>query len=419
MPSYRLEPDDLADFDQLVPDFITLASEISDPRVEGRITHHLNTILFVCISASMAGAKSVNAFGQFAEDTWDWITACLGEQIGSTPLKHDTIGRVLQKLKPDITEQLLADLAKRKTDRIEKNKADNDLNRHVAIDGKRQAGTARKDLMNLSIQDGGQQPYNTVSAYSVGSGLVLGCHTSTEPGSEHKCVEQTLEMIDLRGAMVTMDAGNAYPKFCKSILNGKGSYLFCIKGNNARTQELCREIFDAGEKRAYSEYTETVKARGDKRMVRVAKIEVERGKDGTGSCDKELAEHWPSLVTVIEVQRERKTRNHQVDSLGNPKVSWHVVYYVCSKDLNAEEACRYIRDHWHVENKVHWTMDVAYGEDASRAKTGYIAQNLAAIKRISNNMLASITGKASTRRFQMKFAVDEKWRNQVWGLFDA
>lgn len=92
------------------------------------------------------------------------------------------------------------------------------------------------------------------------------------------------------------------------------------------------------------------------------------------------------------------------------------MYYVSSRALTAREANEQVRGHWHIENRVHWTMDVSYGEDASRAKTGYLAQNLAAVKRMANNMLAAVTGQPSRRRYQMKFALDEKWRDRIWGL---
>jgi len=409
MPSYRLEPDDIAGFDKLVPDFISVTSDIDDPRIQGRTIHQLTTILFVCLSASMAGAKSIHAFGEFAEDAWPWIKKCLGDHVGDEPVSHDTIGRLLQKLDPDILEKLLARLGRGAT-------VDNTEDQ-IAIDGKTLTGTARRDLMNVSLADGGQQPFTTVSAYGVDSGLVLGCHTSQAPGSEHEAIEQLLTMIDLRGSVVTMDAGNAHVKFCTSIRAGKGEYLLCIKGNNARTQELCRQIFDTGVDRPYSEHTETVKGRGDSRSVRLAKLDTARqAGPGTGACDDELRKLWPGLVSVVEITRTRKTRNNQVNDDGTPKKSTSTVYYINSQYLSAEDAGGYIRSHWHVENKLHWTMDVSYGEDASRARSGYIANNLAAIKRMANNMLAAVSGRASRMRFQMKFAIDEQWRNKVWGL---
>jgi len=287
----------------------------------------------------------------------------------------------------------------------------------IAIDGKRLVGTARHDLMNVALDDGGEQAYTTVSAYGVDSGLVLGCHTSSDAGSEHQCVERTLELIDVRGSVVTMDAGNAYPKFCNLILSGKGDYLLCIKGNNAKSQEWCRQIFDAEVDRPYSKTTSHSSARGDRRDIRVAHLRTE---DNSGvsdrECDLNLKSYWPHALSVVEVTRERTTRNNQLNELGAKKKSTHTVYYVSSQHLVASDADRYIRSHWHVENKLHWVMDVYYGEDASRSKSGYIAQNLAAIKRLSNNMLAAVTGKSSRLRYQMKFALDENWRNEVWGL---
>lgn len=261
-PSYRLEPDDIAGFDQLVPDFIAVTADMDDPRLEARTRHAFSTILFVCLSASMAGAKSVHAFGEFAEDAWTWVTESLGPEIGPEPVSHDTIGRLLQKLRPDILEHLLTELTARR-------EADDPVlagerAHQISIDGKRQLGTARKCLMNLAVADGGQQPFTTVSTYGVDFGLVLGCHMSTSHGAEHDCVARVLAMIDLRGACVSMDAGNAYPKFCRAIREGGGDYRLCIKGNNARTRELSRQVFDARVDRAYDSDEATDTARDDR-----------------------------------------------------------------------------------------------------------------------------------------------------------
>lgn len=83
----------------------------------------------------------------------------------------------------------------------------------------------------MPLVRGGQQAFTTVSALGVDSGLVVGCHTSTDPGSEHACVSEVLDVIDLRGAVVTMDAGHAHPKFTEQITAGGGEYLVCLKGS--------------------------------------------------------------------------------------------------------------------------------------------------------------------------------------------
>lgn len=409
MSSTRLQPEDLAQFDALVPDFITITSDIKDPRDKSKITHSLTTILFVCLSGYMAGYKSINAFGKFATLSWPWIKESLGDEIGEDPTSHDTIGRVLQKLKPSIIEELLTQFSSIRTT------LNNDS--HIAIDGKRNLGTAENRRMNLAADAGGQQPYTTVSALAVGAGLVMAAHTSEEPGSEHDCVDIILKALDLRGAIVTMDAGNAYPKFAKSIVNEKGQYLLCIKGNNKRTNELCAQVFDSGVDRIYDMENQVVKSRKDEREVRVAILDKERESGhGTGECDRELMSHWPDLKCIIEVTRKRGTRTGQLNSNGDLAWSYHTVRFVCSKIITAKQAMKLVREHWHVENKLHWTLDVSYGEDASRARSGFIAQNLASIRRFANNMLASVTGRASNMTDQMKFSLDFEFRKKVLGF---
>ena len=136
MPTHRLAPEDLADFDHLVPDFITVTADLDDPRVRGRTTHSLTTILFVCVSAAMAGAKSVHAYGHFAEASWEWVRASLGpDVVGPEPVSHDTIGRLLQKLQPDVCEGLLAEVVRRRTDRRPEDQ--------IAIDGRAPRGHRR------------------------------------------------------------------------------------------------------------------------------------------------------------------------------------------------------------------------------------------------------------------------------------
>ena len=415
MPSHRLALEDAEHFDAFIPNFISLVHAIPDPRQDGKVQHTLSTLLFVSLSASMAGAKSVLAMGEFAQATWPWVRQSLGDSVGAIPPCHDTIGRLFQKLKPHILENLISDYAKFKTATL------GDAHQ-ITIDGKPLNATARRDLVNVPKDQGGEQPATTVSAYSVESGLTLACHTSTDPGSEHACVEQVLSFLDLRGAMVSVDAGNSYPKFAKLIRSpsdgsAPGDYLMCIKNNNARTCENCATIFSPHQGRSYSEATEVVEARQDKRIVRVATLNPgRRVAEGAANVDEDVQRLWPDAQCVIEVERYRGTRTNEKNAKGEKKQSWHYVYYVSSRNLTAEAAMRYVRSHWSVENKLHWIMDVHYGEDASRARTGYLAQNLATLRRVASNMLAAVTGSSSRIKHQMKFAVSEKWRDLVWGL---
>lgn len=412
MPSYRLEAEDHVNFEALVPDFIQLVSDIEDPRSDHLKRHSLTCILFTCLSAAMAGVKSINGFGHFARFNWNWIKTSLGSEVHDEPVSHDTIGRLLQKLHPNTLSELLTELSGAKGPR--------ENGEQIAVDGKVVAGSVLKSLISIPRDQGGKQPVMSVNAYSVETGLVLACSTSPEPGSEHICVKEVLGLLDLRGAIVSVDAGNAYGKFTNQISQADGHWLICIKGNQAASQELCRQAFDPGVERVYDECQQFEKARQDVRQIRTTLLKLEERNDGAiKSCDQAIIEQWPHAKTLIEVDRIRRSREGHIDDQGQLQQTSHTMHYICSKKINARRAADLVRNHWHVENKIHWTLDVSYGEDASRARTGYIAENLAHIRRIAQNMLATVTGRASRLVDQMRFASDFEWRNQVWRLSNA
>lgn len=412
MPSYRLEAEDRANFEALVPDFIQLTSKVRDPRSDHLKRHSLTCILFTCLSASMAGVKSINGFAHFARFNWSWIVASLDSEVYKEPVSHDTIGRLLQKLRPDILSNLLTELSGAKGSR--------QRGEQIAVDGKVLAGSVPKSLISLPRDQGGMQAVMSVNAYSVERGLVLACSTSPEPGSEHICVKEVLGLLDLRGAIVSVDAGNAYGKFTNQISQAGGHWLICIKGNQAASQELCRQAFDPGVNRIYDQHNQFEKARQDIRQTRTTLLQVKRGRgDLVESGDQAIIEQWPHAKTLIEVGRTRRSREGRIDDQGRIQHTSHTMHYICSKKISAHRAADLVRSHWHVENKIHWTLDVSYGEDASRARTGYIAENLAHIRRIAQNMLATVTGRASRLVDQMRFASDMEWRNHVWRLSNA
>ena len=414
MPSFRLDPDDLEHFDCYVPDFISLVCGLEDPRVRGRTQHALSTVLFVCLSASLSGVKSIYGFGVFAQSAWPWIRSCLGDQIGAEPLSHDTIGRVLQRFKPEFLDELLVRASKRF---VKPPPDDSDELNHLALDGKRLRGTAQNALQHRPIAAGGQQPAVSVNLFSVDSGLVVASHTPIDSCSEHAGLRRVLEGLDLRGALVSADAGNSFPHIADLIASRSGDWLLCVKGNNSATQELCRQAFGTQAERDYRVLAQAPDVRGDWRRVRVTTLDRALADGpGRGACDEKLLSQWPGAKCVVEVERRRKDRATEA-AFGERMVRGGIrVYYVCSVDLSAAEAMKYIRSHWHVENKLHWGLDVNYGEDASRARTGFLAMNLASIRRIANNMLAAVTKRASRQNDQIRFAHDLAWRAQVWGM---
>lgn len=168
------------------------------------------------------------------------------------------------------------------------------------------------------------------------------------------------------------------------------------EGNHAHSVELCRQIFDAGIAREYSTSETDDAARGDRRNVRVAKLDGARDADhGTGAPDRELQARRSGAVSVAELEQERLSRSEQRGADSSPKRSWRTVNSVCLQYLMAADAKRYIRSHWDVENRLLWTLNVSYSGDASRAKSSDLGHNLATVRRLANNMLAAHTKSTS------------------------
>ncbi len=233
--------------------------------------------------------------------------------------------------------------------------------------------------MTARLPESGEKPFKTLSAIDLDSGLVLGCHSSSDPESEHAAIEHMLEMLDLRGSIVCMDVSSADVTHCNLIISGKGHYLLCIKDNDAKSYQWCSELFDTGADRVYSTGETYLAARGDSPSVRVTKLDA--AGDDTGRVDRQLMEQWPGVTSIVEVQRERPRSTGARNANEKDKPRDLTVYYISSIDMTVADAERYIHPHRHVEKPPHWTIDTYYGEEASRSKSGYIAQNLAALRR--------------------------------------
>ncbi len=438
MPRPTLDPEDKNTITALIPDIIAFVTDEMDPRSDHLKRHSLISVLFVCICAQLAGIRSILGAGDFAEASWPWVRACLGDRAHAEPLSHDTIGRVVAAVEGSYLKALLTDCFGGAEGRA--------AMEHIAVDGKVIRGSVLRRLLNVAKRDGGRQAAMSVNAFAVERGVVLSCGTSTEPGAEHACVTECLGAIDLAGALVSMDAGNSYAKFARLIIAEQGEYLMCVKGNNGLSQEALAQGFtgapDAGGHLSASEAFADRDAdaapgnrRGDERLVRVIDLgetptdETPTNETPTDETPTDeatwlqtLRRAWPEVRTAIEVKRRRvprpgDKRNKDRKSGGTPGADGFVtVYYVSSARLSAAEAAGYIRRHWHVENRLHWVLDVNYGEDASQVRQKNLVENLVLLRRFSYNLMARLTGRRSFIAQQRKFAVSENYRNNILGI---
>ncbi len=267
----------------------------------------------------------------------------------------------------------------------------------VAIDGKAQKGTADKDKPNSFV--------HIVSAWSTENGLTLGQLKVEGKSNEITAIPKLLEMINVEDNVVTIDAMGCQKEIAKEVNNKKGDYILALKGNQGALHaevtnffQQAKEYGDEGIDFSSSYSEEKGHGRSEKR-----KIYISENIDFLSQKSE-----WLGLKTVICVNSERVIKN---------KKSEETKYYISSLSTSAEKFSHFIRYHWHIENKAHWILDVAFKEDAQKAKAGNIPENLSLLRRIALNYLKQDkTVKAGIEIKRKKAGWDNNYLLKILGV---
>jgi predicted transposase YbfD/YdcC len=336
--------------------------QLKDPRVNRTKKHSLSDILTIAVCAVICGADAwtdVEEYGQIKED---WLRTFLDLPNGIP--SHDTFGRVFAMLDPQAFEQCFADwiseLAVASPGRL------------IAIDGK----TLRRSL----DQANGKAAIHMVSAWCEANRMVLGQLATDDKSNEITAIPELLKLLDLKEAVVTIDAGGCHKKIAQGIVDQGGDYVLQLKGNQGTLYNETVELFDnclTDDCRgiAYTTAATTEKGHGrieQRRIWATHEVGWFRERD-----------RWKNLRSLIRVQAKR-TLNGQTSS------EYH--YYISS--LPADDPKRllsYIRGHWGVENGLHWCLDISFADDERRIRTGHGAENFARLGRIALNLLKAQT----------------------------
>ncbi|MFA7322667.1 MAG: ISAs1 family transposase [Dokdonella sp.] len=341
-------------------------NELKDPRVERTKRHSLNDILIITILAVICGADGFSQIALFGRSKIKWLKTFLELPHGIP--SHDTFGRVLAALDPDQFErwimQWTANLAKRTQGRV------------LAIDGK----TLRRSFQSV----GKQGAIHMVNAWCASNHLVLGQLATDEKSNEITAVPKLLELLDISGAIVTVDALNCQKDIAQKIVAGGGDYLLQVKANHATLhQQLITDLDEAvalnfdGMKHDYAQTTD-----GDHGRIETRRL----------WCTSDVSwvpnkEAWAKLTSVAVMECKREVigqaasvqRRYYISSLP-----------ACGGD-DAKQMLAAARGHWSVENQLHWSLDVGFREDDCRIRTGHGAENFARLRRLSINLLKAET----------------------------
>lgn len=328
-------------------------SDVADVRVQGRSDHLLIDILCITILAVLCGADDFVGVATFARDRKAWLSRFF-ELPGGIP-SHDTFQRVLGLVDPAQFSGSLVNWTAALQTALK--------GQVIAIDGKTPRGSGSKSK--------GIRALHLVSAWATTSGLCMGQLAVNEKSNEITAIPQLLDLLMVKGAIITIDAMGMQTEIVKKIREKKAHFVIGLKDNQpklaadmgALLEEGCRTDF---EQLITDVYTTTEKARGgiEERTVRVIEIPE----------DSPHRNRWTDLRTLAVVLT--RTERDGIEKFDTRM-------YLSSLVPKAKRMSQVIRSHWGIENTLHWGMDVTFGEDHHRLLNRNGVQNLSAIRRFA------------------------------------
>ncbi|MBU0683776.1 MAG: ISAs1 family transposase [Candidatus Omnitrophica bacterium] len=353
-------------------------SGLEDPRVERTKRHLLMDIIGLTVCAVIGGCNSWVEVELFGKSKYKFLKKYLNLPNGIP--SHDTIGRVFAALDPQTFERCFISWTRTLVD---------DIKNVIAIDGKSVCGSRQGIL--------GKKAIHMVSAFSCAHRLVLGQIKTDEKSNEITAIPELLNVINIKGSIITIDAMGCQKAIAKQIVSGGGDYIFGLKGNQGNLHKEVQKIFDEAQTKEfrgykYSFYETSEKAHGREEVRRYWTIEKR-------PIAADIAiffgkEPWEGLQVIGMVESERKVGD---------KKSKERRYYISSMENNAEEFARAVRGHWRIENSLHWVLDVIFREDHSQVRVKNAAENFSIIRRIALNMIKNektFKGSINSRRLK-------------------
>lgn len=370
-------------------DLIEVLSTITEPRVQRTRHHELVDVLFIALCTLLSGGTSFTDMADFGRTRKKWLKGLLGLRNGIP--SHDTFGRVLSVVDP---REFLGAFALWTRGVREAFKGE-----VVAIDGK----ALRR------ARDAGEDMRVVVGAWAAGAQVCLGQLAVDEKSNEITALPPLLQALALENCIVTVDAMGCQKEVAAKVREKGAHYVLALKGNQGKLflaaqcylDEMAR-LGDPGKGRYWEERREK-KTHGRKEVRRCWAC------DGLGEALGEAVPDlaaWKDLRSVALVECERTQGG---------KTTVERRYYITSLPPGAKKIASAVRSHWGIENSLHWSLDVTFREDESRARAGYAAENLSALRRLALNVLKK--GEPDTtvaiRRRMNKAAWDEGYLTAI------
>ncbi len=359
---------------------------VRDPRQAKKVEHDLVDLLVVAVCAVLSGADTFVEIEAWGKEKLDWLRKYLRLEQG-IPC-HDTFGRVFAAIDADEFAAAFLRWVGHVVPALAKDEV-------VAIDGKtsRRSGKA------------GATPLHLVSAFAAQAGLVLGQRATAAKSNEKTAIPELLATLALEGCIVTIDAMGTQPNIAQAIRHRGADYVLAVKDNQPTLAESIGDFISA------------FAAAPDKTPHQVHEIvEKDHGRLEVRRCHVfdqldclHAPERWPDLKSFAMITSERTIKG---------KTTVDHRFYISSLAPDAQRMNQAVRQHWRVENSLHWCMDVVFGDDQMRARTDHAAQNFAVLRQFVLNLLrlAPVRRKGGLKVQRLIAATSDTFRAQVLGL---
>jgi predicted transposase YbfD/YdcC len=362
--------------------------DLKDPRIERTKKHRLIDIIVIALGSIMVGGDGFQDMELFGQSKRAWLEGFLDLSNGIP--SHDTFGRVFSRLDPKQFLQCFLSWTQSVSELTQ--------GTVVSLDGK----TVRASFDRATEQS----PVHVVSAWcSQNGGLVLGQLKTQSKSNEITAIPELLKLLAIKGCIVTIDAMGCQTHIVQQIIDQEGDYLLTLKRNQQKTYHAVTTYFhDQIEHNLSWRDEQHFFEAFDDSHGRTVRRRVWRISDLSPVAN---LEKWNGLTSIVAVETIRQA--HQ-----QAEVTSDYRFYLSSLVRSAQDFAALIRQHWDIENKLHWSLDVTFNEDRSRIRKDNAPENMAALRRLALNLLRQNRSKSiSLRQKRLLCSLDEDYLLQV------